>query len=77
LRSTVQIVPGNFFSAVPHSVDIQREGIDRVQCALDARDGGAAAGAFAEIERRHALAVIAMMNTRRRRASNVDSNRQR
>src|SRR4051812_10133193 len=54
LRSTVQIVPGNFFATVPTSIDIQKEGIAAVQAALEAGDDSAAANAFAAIENRHA-----------------------
>jgi DNA-binding GntR family transcriptional regulator len=66
LRSTVQIVPGNFFATVPSSIQIQKEGIAAIQSALQAGDEVAAAGAFAAVERRHAREVIKMMNARRR-----------
>ena len=66
LRSTVQIVPGNFFATVPNSIEIQKEGIAAIQAALDAGDEAAAANAFATVEHRHALAVISLMHARRR-----------
>lgn len=66
LRSTVQIVPGNFFATVPTSIEIQKEGIAAVQAALDVGDEAAAVNAFAAVENRHAHEVIKMMHTRRR-----------
>jgi len=66
LRSTVQIVPGNFFATVPTSIDIQKEGIAAIQAALEAGDEAAAVSAFATIENRHAHEVIKMMHARRR-----------
>ncbi len=66
LRSTVQIVPGNFFATVPNTMTIQKAGIAELQIALEAGDGGAAERTFTTVEHRHALEVIAMMNERRR-----------
>jgi len=66
LRSTAQIVPGNFFATVPTSIEIQKQGIAAIQSALDAGDEAAAASVFADVEYRHALEVIKMMNARRR-----------
>jgi len=66
LRSTVQIVPGNFFATVPTSIEIQKEGVAAIQAAIEAGDETAAASAFAAIENRHAHEVIKMMHARRR-----------
>lgn len=65
LRSTVQIVPGNFFSSVPNSVAIQKQGIAAVQAAFEAGNRAAAVSAFAAVEHRHAVEVISMLRSRR------------
>jgi DNA-binding GntR family transcriptional regulator len=69
LRSTAQIVPGNFFATVPNSVEVQRDGIANVQRALEAGDAAQAERAFAATERQHAEEVVAMMTERRKEKS--------
>ncbi len=66
LRSTAQIVPGNFFAMVPNTMTIQKAGIAELQVALESRDGTEATLVFAAVEHRHALEVIALLNERRR-----------
>ncbi len=65
LRSTAQIVPGNFFAAVPKGIQLQRDGIAEVHQALEAGDAPRAERAFAKTERQHAEEVIALMIQRR------------
>ena len=65
MRSTAQIVPGNFFVTVPNSVAIQRDGVAALQAALDGRDANAAVRICESIEDQHAVEVIAIMNQRR------------
>ena len=65
LRSTAQIVPGNFFAGVPNSIQVQRDGITEIQAALEAGDTARAERAFASIEARHGAEVVALMNARR------------
>jgi DNA-binding GntR family transcriptional regulator len=69
LRSTTQIVPGNFFAVVPNTMTIQKAGIAELQIAIESGDAAAAEQTFARVENRHALEVIAMMNERRRDAT--------
>ncbi|MCU1391375.1 MAG: transcriptional regulator, GntR family [Ilumatobacteraceae bacterium] len=69
LRSTAQIVPGNFFATVPKGITIQRAGIAALQAALDADDASAAEQICADMEHRHALEVIAVMHSRQARAA--------
>jgi DNA-binding GntR family transcriptional regulator len=69
LRSTTQIVPGNFFAAVPNSIQVQKDGIAEIHRALEAGDAPQAIRAFAATEQRHAVEVVAMMATRRSAAS--------
>jgi DNA-binding GntR family transcriptional regulator len=69
LRSTTQIVPGNFFAAVPNSIQVQKVGIAEIHRALEAGDAPQAIRAFAATEQRHAVEVVAMMATRRSAAS--------
>ncbi|MCU1392459.1 MAG: transcriptional regulator, GntR family [Ilumatobacteraceae bacterium] len=66
LRSTAQIVPGNFFATVPKSVGIQRNGVGRLQHAFDTGDASGAEQIWRAIEDEHALAVIDVMHARRR-----------
>jgi DNA-binding GntR family transcriptional regulator len=65
LRSTTQIVPGNFFATVPNSVQVQKDGIAEIHRALEAGDDAQAMRAFVATERRHADEVVAMMVARR------------
>lgn len=65
MRSIDQIVPGNFFAAVPDSMVIQQRGVAELQAAIEARDPAAAERATDEMDHDQALAVIAMMNERR------------
>jgi DNA-binding GntR family transcriptional regulator len=64
LRSIAQVVPGNFFAAVPASIPIQKRGIAALQAAIDSRDGDAAERACDAMEDEHAAAVIEMMSVR-------------
>ncbi len=65
LRSTAQIVPGNFFATVPNSVAIQQIGISELQAALEAGDTDATERICAAMEHRHALEVIEVLSARR------------
>jgi DNA-binding GntR family transcriptional regulator len=65
LRSTAQIVPGNFFASVPNSIEVQRDGITEIQAALETGDAARAERAFAAIETRHGSEVVALMAARR------------
>ena len=67
LRSTSQIVPGNFF-ATAGSMPIQQEGITAMQAAISARDAEGAERASVAMQAEQAEAVIAMMTSRRARA---------
>ncbi len=68
LRSTAQIVPGNFFAIVPNTMTIQKAGIAELQVALESGEATEATRIFAAVEHRHALEVIALLNERRRSA---------
>lgn len=61
LRSTEQLVPGNFFATVPDAIDIQRAGIAEIQAALDAGDAVTAEQAFAALEHRQAVQVVTLL----------------
>ena len=65
LRSTTQIVPGNFFAAVPNTMAIQKAGVADLQMAIESGDVASAERVFATVENRHAIEVIAMMTDRR------------
>lgn len=65
LRSTAQIVPGNFFARVPNSIAIQKAGVAELQTALEADDATAAEHACEAMEHRHALQVISLLHTLR------------
>lgn len=67
LRSTSQIVPGNFF-ATAGSVAIQHRGVAALQAAISARAIERAEGASVAMQAEHADAVIAMMTSRRAKA---------
>jgi DNA-binding GntR family transcriptional regulator len=71
LRSTSQIVPGNFFAVIPNAMAIQKAGIADLQLALTTGDAAAAEQIFASVEDRLALEVIALMNQRRSQASSA------
>ncbi len=65
LRATGSIVPGNFFAAVPDTVDAQRDGIGVTVAEVQR---GAALGARDALERlvtRQGEAVVALLETRR------------
>ena len=72
LRSTAQIVPGNFFAIVPGSIEVQRDGIAEIQRALEVGDATRAELAFAATERQHAKNVVAMMAERQTVASAIN-----
>ncbi len=67
LRSTSQIVPGNFF-AVAGSLAIQQRGVAIMQAAISARDVDGAERASVAMQAEQAEAVIAMMTARRAKA---------
>lgn len=73
LRSTAQIVPGNFFATVPKGIAIQRSGIAELQAAIDANDSSAAERVCADMEHRHALEVIAVMRSRHARSARAQA----
>lgn len=66
LRSIAQVVPGNFFAAVPASIPIQKRGIAALHAAIEAGDAEAAVRAFDALEDGHAAAVIDMRAARER-----------
>jgi DNA-binding GntR family transcriptional regulator len=66
LRSVAQVVPGNFFAAVPASIPVQKRGIAAVQAAIDAGDSEAADRAWDAIADEHAAEVVAMIAERER-----------
>jgi DNA-binding GntR family transcriptional regulator len=66
LRSTSQIVPGNFFATVDGSIDISRRGIAALQAAIAANDRDAAEQASITMQAEQAVAVLAMMDARGR-----------
>jgi DNA-binding GntR family transcriptional regulator len=66
LRSIAQVVPGNFFAAVPASIPIQKRGIAALHAAIEAGDAEAAVRAFDAMEDEHAAAVIDMRAARER-----------
>jgi DNA-binding GntR family transcriptional regulator len=65
-RSIAQVVPGNFFAAVPASIPIQNRGIAALHAAVEAGDADAAERACYALEDDHAAAVIDMMTARDR-----------
>jgi DNA-binding GntR family transcriptional regulator len=65
LRSTAQIVPGNFFVTVPNGIAIQRDGVALLQAAIEAGDELGAERICEAMEHRHALEVIEVMHARR------------
>ena len=66
LRSIAQVVPGNFFTAVPASIPVQKRGIAALHAAVEARDAEAAERACGAMEDEHAAAVIDMIASRER-----------
>jgi len=66
LRSIAQVVPGNFFAAVPASIPIQKRGIAALHAAIDAGDAEAAERACDAMEDEHAAAVVDMRTARER-----------
>jgi DNA-binding GntR family transcriptional regulator len=65
LRSTSQIVPGDYFASVPGSVEVARRGIAQLHAAIAAGDAEAADRVSVEMQAEQAEAVIAMMTRRR------------
>jgi DNA-binding GntR family transcriptional regulator len=66
LRSIAQVVPGNFFAAVPASIPVQKRGVAAVHAAIEAGDGEAADRAWDAIADEHAAEVVTMIAERER-----------
>jgi DNA-binding GntR family transcriptional regulator len=66
LRSIAQVVPGNFFAAVPASIAVQKRGVAAVHAAIVAGDGEAADRAWDAIADEHAAEVVTMIAERER-----------
>ena len=60
LRSTSQIVPGNFFATVPNSIPVAKRGIAAMHAAVVAGDADAAEKASVEMQDAHAKSVVAL-----------------
>jgi len=60
LRSTAQIVPGNFYDVVPAAIRSQQLGIARLQAAIELDDALDAADACIALQQRHAREVTAV-----------------
>jgi DNA-binding GntR family transcriptional regulator len=65
LRSTAQIVPGNFYEAVPAAIRSQQRGIARLQTAIKRGDARDAVDACIALQERHAREVVAVRHRRR------------
>ena len=64
LRSTAQIVPGNFYEAVPAAIRSQQRGIARLQAAIKRGDARDAVDACIALQERHAREVVAARHRR-------------
>ena len=64
LRSSEQIVPGNFFAAVPNSIPAAKSGIAALHAAVVAGDADAAERASVEMQGEQAKSVVAMTRSR-------------
>ena len=64
LRSTSQIVPGNFFATVPDSIPVAQRGIAALHAAVVAGDADAAERASVETQAEHARSVVALVKGR-------------
>ena len=60
LRSTSQIVPGNFFATVPNSIPVAKRGIAAMHAAVVAGDADAAEKASVEMQDAHAKSVVSL-----------------
>ncbi|MCU1452287.1 MAG: transcriptional regulator, GntR family [Acidimicrobiales bacterium] len=61
LRSTSQIVPGNFFASVDGSIEIQQRGIAAIQAAVAAGERERAEQASIDLHAEQAAALVAVM----------------
>jgi DNA-binding GntR family transcriptional regulator len=66
LRSTSQIVPGNFFAAVPRSIPVAQQGIAKLHAAIVAGDTAAAEAASIEMQAAQADGVVELISQRSR-----------
>jgi len=64
LRSAGSVVPGNFFAAVPDTVEAQRVGVAATVAAIGVGDGARAEATLAELIARQGQAVVALLHER-------------
>ncbi len=63
-RVMANVLPGNFFAAVPDTVPVQRRAVAEITEAIMAGDPDRAAAGYADLLRRHGALLIALLDSR-------------
>jgi DNA-binding GntR family transcriptional regulator len=64
LRGMPRLVPGDFFAAVPHAVEVQSEQLNRIAAAMRDRDTATAGRCYVEMLAQHAGLVVEVFRSR-------------